>query len=192
VPKLWTETIDAHRRTVREAILETTAGLAAEHGVRSVTMSQIAEDAGIGRATLYRYFNDVESILHAWHDEQVESHLAQVADALDPADGARQQLESMLSAYALIVYETRGHGGSELAALLHAGGHAAHAQHRVLHLFESAIKAGVDAGEIRRDIPASELAAYCLHAAGGAAGLSSKSAVGRLVTMVLAGVRDVM
>ena len=63
VPKLWNETIEAHRRAVRDAILNSTAELAAEHGVRSVTMSQIAERAGIGRATLYKYFSDVETIL---------------------------------------------------------------------------------------------------------------------------------
>ena len=56
VPKLWNETIEAHRRAVRDAILETTAALVAEHGLTSVTMSQIAEETGIGRATLYKYF----------------------------------------------------------------------------------------------------------------------------------------
>jgi len=71
VPKLWNETIEAHRRTVRLAVLETTAALVAEHGLRSVTMSQIAEDTGIGRATLYKYFPDVEAILLAWHERQI-------------------------------------------------------------------------------------------------------------------------
>src|SRR5919202_1202932 len=65
VPRLWNETIEAHRRTVRGAILETTATLVAEHGLRSVRMSQIAEKTGIGRATLYKYFPDVEAILLA-------------------------------------------------------------------------------------------------------------------------------
>jgi AcrR family transcriptional regulator len=41
---------------VRDVIVETTAALVAEHGLRAVTMSQIAEDTGIGRATLYKYF----------------------------------------------------------------------------------------------------------------------------------------
>ena len=63
MPKLWNETIEAHRRAVHEAILNTTAALVAEHGLRSVTMSQIAEEAGIGRATLYKYFSDVDAIL---------------------------------------------------------------------------------------------------------------------------------
>jgi len=78
VPKLWTETIETHRREVREAILDTTAALVAEHGLLGVTMSQIAEETGIGRATLYKYFPDVEAILLAWHDRQITGHLAQL------------------------------------------------------------------------------------------------------------------
>src|SRR5918996_4902222 len=62
VPRLWTETIEEHRRAVRDATLDTAAALVGEHGLRSVTMSQIAEETGIGRATLYKYFPDVEAI----------------------------------------------------------------------------------------------------------------------------------
>src|SRR5262245_31521975 len=58
VPKLWTETIEAHRRAVRDATLDIAAALAAEHGLASVTMSRIAEETGIGRATLYKYYPD--------------------------------------------------------------------------------------------------------------------------------------
>ena len=59
VPRLWTETIETHRREVQEAIVETAGRLAISHGLLSVTMSQIAEETGIGRATLYKYFPDV-------------------------------------------------------------------------------------------------------------------------------------
>ena len=52
VPKLWNETIEAHRRAVIDATLDTTWALVTEHGPLSVTMSQIAEKTGIGRATL--------------------------------------------------------------------------------------------------------------------------------------------
>ena len=90
VPKLWTETIEAHRREVREAILVTTAALVAEHGLRSLTMSQIAEGTGIGRATLYKYFSGVEAILLAWHERQITGHLEYLAGVRDQAgDAAR-------------------------------------------------------------------------------------------------------
>src|SRR5207245_866718 len=59
VPKLWSDTIETHRREVRDAILETTVALVTKQGLRAVTMSQIADEAGIGRATLYKYFPDV-------------------------------------------------------------------------------------------------------------------------------------
>jgi AcrR family transcriptional regulator len=74
VPKLWDETIDEHRRAVRGSVPETTAALVAEQGLRAVTMSRIAAQSGIGRATLYKYFPDVESIMVAWHERQITRH----------------------------------------------------------------------------------------------------------------------
>jgi hypothetical protein len=53
VPKLWNETIETHRRKVRDAILENTWALVAEHGLLSVTMSQIAERRPASNARRY-------------------------------------------------------------------------------------------------------------------------------------------
>src|SRR6266498_1825522 len=100
MPKLWTETIDAHRRAVRDATLNAAAALVAKHGLPSVTMSQIAEDTGIGRATLYKYFPDVEAILLAWHQRQISAHLEQLAEARDHASDPGQRLQAVLDAYA--------------------------------------------------------------------------------------------
>jgi AcrR family transcriptional regulator len=52
---------------VREAILDATGELVLSRGLLAVTMSDIAEATGIGRATLYKYFPGVEAILNAWH-----------------------------------------------------------------------------------------------------------------------------
>jgi DNA-binding phage protein len=43
---------------VRDAILETTATLVPKLGLANVMMSQIADETGIGRATLYKYFSE--------------------------------------------------------------------------------------------------------------------------------------
>src|ERR671912_488409 len=139
VPKLWNETMEAHRRVVRDAILDTTAALVAEHGLRSVTMSQIAEKTGIGRATLYKYFPDVEAIMLAWHERQITGHLEYLAEVRDRAGDVRERLEAVLEAYALLSHErfSHEHPGPELAALLHRGVHITGAQQQVHDMIQS-------------------------------------------------------
>jgi AcrR family transcriptional regulator len=186
VPKLWTETIQAHRHQVRDAILDTTAALVATHGLASVTMSQIATETGIGRATLYKYFSDVEAILLAWHERQVSGHLQQLAEVRDHTGDAGERLEAVLKAYALIRHE---HHDTELAALLHRGEHVARAQQQLSDFIRDLVAEGAATGDLRDDVPPDELASYCLHALGAASSLPSKAAVRRLVTVTLAGLR---
>jgi AcrR family transcriptional regulator len=186
VPKLWDQTIEAHRRAVRDATLDTTAALVAEHGLRSVTMSQIAEKTGIGRATLYKYFSDVDAILVAWHERQIAGHLEQLGELRNQAGGASERLEAVLEAYALIQHE---HHGTELAALLHRGEHVVRAQRHLRDLIGDLLGEGAKAGQLRDDVAPDELATYCLHALAAAAGLPSKAAVRRLVVVTLAGLR---
>jgi AcrR family transcriptional regulator len=187
VPKLWNETIEAHRRAVREATLETTAALVAEHGLASVTMSQIAKATGIGRATLYKYFPDVESILIAWHELHVTAHLERLAHVRDKAGTPGERLEAVLYAYALIQHERRQH--TELAAFVHRGEHLAHAQQHLHDLVRDVIAEAAQAGDIRSDVAPDELASYCLHALAAAGKLLPQAAVHRLVIVTLAGMR---
>src|SRR5438105_14248550 len=118
IPKLWHQTIQAHRREVRDAILDTAAALVAKHGLRLVTMSQIAEETGIGRATLYKYFAGVEPILLAWHKRHVSQHLEHLTQLRDQPGEAAVRLEAVLHGYAMIAFERQRHGG-ELAAMPH-------------------------------------------------------------------------
>jgi AcrR family transcriptional regulator len=189
VPKLWTETIETHRREVRDAILDTTAALAAEHGVLAVTMSQIAEQTGIGRATLYKYFPDVEAILRAWHERQISGHLAYLAEVRDRASGAGERLEAVLEAFALISHHSRGHHDSEFAAFLHRDEQVARAQRKVQDMIRDLLTEAAKTGDVRDDVPLEELATYCVHALAGAGSQRSKASVRRLVSITLAGLR---
>jgi AcrR family transcriptional regulator len=186
VPKLWNETIEAHRRAVRDATLETAAALIAEYGLRAVTMSQIAETTGIGRATLYKYFPDVEAILIAWHERQVSSHLEQLARLRDEVSDAGKRLEAVLQAYALIRHE---HRHNDLAALLHQGAHVARAQEHLRQFIRDLLREAAEIGAVRDDVAPDELANYCLNALAAASTLPSKAAVLRLVTLTLAGLQ---
>jgi AcrR family transcriptional regulator len=189
VPKLWSDTIEAHRKDVTEAIMEATVALVAEHGLRSVTMSQIAEKAGIGRATLYKYFPRVEAILLAWHERQIAGHLHHLVEVRDRAGGAVERLEAVLEAYALILHATQRHHDTELGAFVHGEEHVVRAQHRLREMIRELLIAGVDAGALRNDVGVDELASYCLHALAAAGSLPSKPAVRRLVAVTLTGLR---
>jgi AcrR family transcriptional regulator len=189
MPKLWKETIEAHRREAREAILDTTAALVAEHGLRSVTMSQIAEETGVGRATLYKYFPGVEAILLAWHERQITGHLEYLADIRNEAGDAGERLEAVLEAYALISHEAHGHHNTELAAFLHRDEQVARAEHQLRAMLRDLLTEAAETGNVRGDVAPAELANYCLHALAAASGLPSKPAVRRLVSVTLAGLR---
>jgi AcrR family transcriptional regulator len=189
MPRLWTETIEEHRRAVRDAILDTTASLVAEHGFRSVTMSRIAEHVGIGRATLYKYFTDVEAILLEWHQQQIARHLVELEEARDRAGGAVARLQAVLETFAALSGEGREHHDGELAVILHRHHQVAAAQQRVRDMLTEVIAGGAAAGELRDDVSPHELALYCLHALSAAGSLPSKAAVRRLVAVTLDGLR---
>lgn len=187
VPKLWSETIEGHRHEVREAILDATADLVAQHGLLSVTMSRIAEKTGIGRATLYKYFSDVESILLAWHDREIAGHLQHLTKVRDQAVDAAHGLHTVLMAYALICQQSQNHQHTELGIFLHHAPHITRAQQQLSDMVLTLVSDGVAAGFLRDDVAPDELANYCLRAVTAAVTLPTEAAVRRLVMLTLNG-----
>ncbi|MEH1130755.1 TetR/AcrR family transcriptional regulator [Micromonospora sp. CPCC 206061] len=189
MPRLWNQTIEAHRREVRDAILDTTAALVADHGLLSVTMSQIAEATGIGRATLYKYFPDVQAILFAWHERQITAHLAHLAEVRDGAGDAGARLRTVLEAYAVLSHHRHSGHDTALAAMLHHDEHLAHAQTQVRDMIRDLLAEAATTGSVRDDVAPDELANFCLHALAAANNLPSDAAVHRLVMVTLAALR---
>lgn len=190
VPALWSETIESHRREVREAVLDGAWALVRERGLLAVTMSDIAAAAGIGRATLYKYFPDVEAVLSAWHERQIARHLAELTElgrSIDRGD----RLPEVLAALAEIARHGDGHDVGLEAVLRrgHGNEHGVRAREHLHGLLTGLIAEGVARGALRDDVPPEELGSYCLSALGAAAGLRSEAAVRRLVDVTLAGMR---
>ncbi|MGW4532994.1 TetR/AcrR family transcriptional regulator [Nocardia sp. NPDC004340] len=184
MPKLWNETIEAHRGQVREAILDAAGELASDRGLRGVTMSQIAERAGIGRATLYKYFSDVEAILRTWHVRRIDGHLRELAAVRDGAGMPGERLAAVLTSYAHIARQSRGHD-RELVTFLHPDEQVVHAHNQLRELIGQLVEEGVRSGDLRDDVPAAELAAYSLHALGAAAETSDDAGIARLVALTM-------
>lgn len=184
MPRLREGTLAAHRSAVRNAILDAAAGLVAREGLRAVTMSAIAERSGIGRATLYRYFADVDGILLAWHERQLGQHVRELGALRAGPGPAVDRLAAVLTAFGSIRH---GHQAGEDAALLHGGAHVARAHEHLRGLVADLIEEAVGEGGVRDDVPAAELAVYCVAALGAAADLPTEAAVRRLVRVTLDG-----
>ena len=186
MPRLWEASIDAHRQSVRAAAIEAAARLVAQRGIRRVTMAAVAQEAGVGRATLYKYFPDVEALLLAWHEVHVRAHLAEVEAIAKRYPDPEDRLSATLTAIAMIEFERPG---GELATQLHDASHVDRAGEHLASLLENLLSRCVAEGRVRADVAPDELAVYCLHAARAARGLRSKAAVRRLVSVVETGLR---
>ena len=186
VPKLWTDTIEEHRTAVRDAALDAAGRLIAEHGLRGVTMSRVAHSTGIGRATLYKYFDDVDALLLAWHERQLREHLEELTALRASHRDPGAALRAVLKRYALLQHQQQPHTGSDAAVRLHRGEHVAPAHSHVHGMLTELIAAAANAGEARTDVPPSELATYSLHALGAATEVTSQAAVLRLLELTLA------
>lgn len=191
MPKLWSQTIEAHRRQVRDAVMDTAAQLAGQHGPLQVNMSQVAEQAGIGRATLYKYFASVEQILHAWHERQIAEHLTLLTEIAERDAPPMQRLTAVLETFAQIQRHRTSHGdqphGAELAAFLHGGDQTRPAEQRLRTLIENLITVAAADNQVRSDVNAAELTTYCLHALDAARALPSAAATKRLVGLIIDG-----
>jgi AcrR family transcriptional regulator len=190
VPKLWEASVDAHRDAVRETVLDAAWQLAAERGIRGVTMSQVAAEAGVGRATLYRYYPDVEAILTAAHERHVEHHLAHLttlaASAGAATGDALARLEAVLGAFATICFE-RGRGGEVLGALVHTAAATRGAEDRVVALVTDMVAEAAQAGAVDAQTPPVELARFAVHALMAASAAADEAGVERVVRSCLRG-----
>ena len=185
--KSWEESIDSHRRAVRGAITEAAWQLAEEHGPLALTMSQVAKAAGIGRATLYKYFTDVESILIAHHAQHVEGHLQALEELRAGSGPVGSRLVAVVRAYAWICFHRAQHSSTDVSVLVHRRPGVADAERRRHRVFAELIDEAAADGLVRRDVRSEELAAYCLHALPAAGQATDHEQVGRLVRVVLDG-----
>jgi AcrR family transcriptional regulator len=150
-------------------------------------MSQVAKAAGIGRATLYKYFVDVESILIAHHAHHVEGHLRALDELRHGPGPVGSRLVAVLRAYAMICFHRARSSSAEVSALVHRGPEVSDAERRLRDVFADLIAEAAAGDLVRTDVGSQELADYCLHALSAAGQAGDHDQVARLVRVVLGG-----
>lgn len=90
----------------RRRILDAARTVFARHGLVAATMEQIAHEAGLGVATLYRHFGDKESLIRAFVDEMTPRTTLQ--DLIrQPSQDVAADLTQILRALLAFLLENR-------------------------------------------------------------------------------------
>jgi len=135
---------------VAEAILDAAGGLLAKRG-EPPSMSDVAEAAGMSRATLYRYFPTREQLLQALTAAAINATATRLAAAgLDtvPVAEAIARIARVVAA-----------GGSKYAAVIDRFGpdDASAVEQPIKALVEALLRRGLDDGTFRGDLTVDEL-----------------------------------
>jgi AcrR family transcriptional regulator len=162
------------RAAADERILEAALGLIAEEGFAAVTMSRIAQIAGVSRQTLYNHYSDIDGIVA----EAINRHNRESIQLLDAAlrvvDQPADQLEQLVRHTVAMGAHTHHAPGiqqglsADMRAML--GTYDEHIEGRIREMLEAGQRAGVfrkdldpeiDAGLIRHMLNGlAEQAAY--------------------------------
>jgi AcrR family transcriptional regulator len=75
-----------------EAMLEATSALLSAYGIRRWSMDDVAERAGLGRATVYRRFDSRDDLVHATLAHAIRGFFAAVAEAVAGAENIEDKV----------------------------------------------------------------------------------------------------
>lgn len=89
----WREQLADARIGLRHAIQDAAVRLVAELGMPNVSMSAVAEAAGVSRQTLYNHYPDLESIVLDAARTEIETARDFMVDAVESAPDAAVALE---------------------------------------------------------------------------------------------------
>ena len=96
--------VEGHRDRQRDHILDVALELLRERGMAALTMTAIAERAGMSRPTLYHYFADIDAVLAAWVGRQIERSvsvmLAEAEAIADPLDRLSHLIQAQATTFA--------------------------------------------------------------------------------------------
>jgi AcrR family transcriptional regulator len=156
VPRITGPDIATHVAHQRDAVVASAVRLFAERGFDAVTLGDIAEDVGLARTSLYRYFPDKDHILLAWLRREIDA-LAEQSVAIASGDAPagtrlKQWLHLQLSYVREPEHELFSKIASSLGTLSPAVQQAIGVSHRELYAtMESIVADALKNARSRRD-----------------------------------------
>lgn len=137
----------------RDRLLDAAVRLFEGRGYGSVTMGEIAEEAGLSRPTVYRHFTSKEDILWALTEQAGERTTQIITTVASSSASPSEQLRTLIRSHAQVLVKHRVVFRLTLRTQLELGEarrkQLAEAQRQYLHVTSNIIEAGVRQGEFR-------------------------------------------
>ncbi|WP_350278562.1 TetR/AcrR family transcriptional regulator [Kribbella sp. HUAS MG21] len=154
------------------------------------SMRAIANEAGVGIATLYRHFPTRESLVDAVYQDQVSrltTGARELLAELDPPAALRRWMDLFGDWIA-----TKNGMLDTLLAMIEAGEIAhAHTRTELLGAIDDILEAGRRSGQLRGDVPAEDIAASLIGIFTVAGARGHEAMAARLLNLLMDGLRPV-
>jgi AcrR family transcriptional regulator len=98
------------KKETRQAILKAAVELFAEKGFEGTSIEDLARAAGVGKGTVYGYFQDKNEIFLAFCDEEIDYAFAVLAEKNDPDAPLLEQLMTLFMTQFRFVTQNREFG----------------------------------------------------------------------------------
>jgi AcrR family transcriptional regulator len=137
--------------------------LIAERGISGVTMSAVAERAGVARQTLYNHFADVDTIVAAVYERHLAEALAQLRQVLEAVRSPEARL-ALFVRHQVAAMAHSEHAMIQGTSLSPAVRQRVRHHHQELAAFlESILRDGVEASVFRLGLDVAASALFTLH-----------------------------
>ena len=87
---------------IDDRIIHATLSLISEHGLGAVTMSRVADTAGVARQTLYNHYDDIDNIVATAIDRHNRESSDLLGAALEMAESPSGKIEQMVRHFVMV------------------------------------------------------------------------------------------
>lgn len=93
MPKIQAPSIAAHRELRRQQLINAAMELALSGGAESVTVSAVAQKAGLSRSSIYEYFSSSADLIADLVLDELDYYTARLAEAIKDAQDPFEKIE---------------------------------------------------------------------------------------------------
>ena len=138
-------------------ILDAAARMFASYGFNKTNMGDVVREAGVARATLYKYYSSKDALFHAVVSREGNQMLDAVSEAVSAATSTRERLRLAIITHTDLIRQKLNVLRVSLEAAADIMSRWRHEtdelQEKALEFYAGIIERGVESGEIESDDP---------------------------------------